>query len=130
MADTSLEVKTVQSLARKLDEFAEVLSPEEHAVLLGLIGTAGATLSAGHAGADTEGVDVKSVLSTPGRLPSLSVGLKDAFKSLPGWTDPAGPVSDSIGVGVACVSWSKDYNKLGPADVRGLSQIPGLRQYR
>ncbi|MEY4413723.1 MAG: hypothetical protein RIQ53_1016 [Pseudomonadota bacterium] len=130
MSDSTLDVRTVQSLGRKLDEFAEVLSPDEHAVLLGLISTAGATLEAGHAEADTEGVTDKAVLTQSTRLPALSVGLKDAFKTLPGISDPAGPVSDSIGVGVACVSWSKDYNKLNPADKVGLSKIPGLKQYR
>ncbi|TMW70856.1 hypothetical protein FG147_10690 [Thauera sp. UPWRP] len=130
MSNSALEVSTIQSLGRKLDEFAEVLTPEEHAVLLGLISTAGATLEAGHAEADTEGVTDKAILTQSTRLPNLSVGLKDAFKNLPGVSDPLGPVADSIGVGVACVSWSKDYNKVSPVDKVGLSKITGLKQYR
>jgi hypothetical protein len=126
----SLEVKTVQSLARKLDEFAEVLTPEEHAVLLGLISTAGATFEAGHSGVETEGVSSKAVITTPSKLPRLSAGLNEAFKGLPGVVDPIGPVSDSIGVGVMCVSWSKDYNKIGGPDIGAISKIPGLKQYR
>lgn len=140
MSNSALDANTVQSLGRKLDEFAEVLTPEEHAVLLGLISTAGATLEAGHAEADTEGVTDKAILTQSTRLPNLSLGLKDAFKGLPGINDPLGPVSDSIGVGVVCVSWSKDYNKINPIDrvgnkinpveKAGLSKIAGLKQYR
>jgi len=30
--------------------------------------------------------------------------------------DPVSPIADSIGVGVTCVSWSKDYNKIAALD--------------
>jgi hypothetical protein len=130
MSNSTLDAKTVQSLALKLDEFSEVLTPEEHAVLLGLISTAGATLEAGHAGTDTEGLPDKAILTAPARLPSLSLGLKDAFKGLPGIRDPISPVADSIGVGVTCVSWSKDYNKIVGTDFGALSKISGLKQFR
>ncbi len=131
MADKTLSSQTVTSLAGKLDEFAEVLTSEEHAVLLGLLGMASATIEQAHSGVDTEDFAAsKSVLTLPSaqRLPSLSTGLKDAFRALPGF-DPIGPVSDSIGVGVACVSWSKDYNK-GIPNLGEQMRIRGLRQTR
>jgi hypothetical protein len=133
MAEKTLSSQTVTSLAGKLDEFAEVLTPEEHGVLLGLLGMASATLEQAHSGVDTEGYTAgKSMIQVPssGKLPSLSLGLKDAFRSVPGMSDPLGPISDSIGVGVACVSWSKDYNKDLPGMGGEAMRIRGLKQTR
>lgn len=138
MSDKSLDASTIQSLSNKLDEFAEVLSPEEHAVLLGLIGMAGATMEHGHASVDTEGAaPPKAVLTqSAGRMPKLSVGIKDAFRAVPGVINPGGEVMDSVGVGVLCVSWSKDYSSMtNPMDKvtqpgANLARIRGLRQYR
>lgn len=134
MSERQLNPSTVQSLSKKLDEFSEVLSPDEHAVLLGLLGLAGSTLEHSHAGMDTENLamDKPSLVYPAGRLPALSVGLKEAFAKMP-IKDPVGPVADSIGVGVVCVSWSKDYNKemndrvINPGVAAG---IPGLRTLR
>lgn len=135
MSERQLSASTVQSLSKKLDEFSEVLTTDEHAVLLGLLGLAGSTLEQSHAGMDTEGLtnDKALVIQPAGRLPALSEGLKGAFGKMP-IGDPAGPVSDSVGVGWLCVSWSKDYKEsiqdkvINPGRVA--ATIPGLRQYR
>lgn len=129
MADKNIDTQTVASLGKKLDEFAEVLSPEEHSVLLGLIGMASATMEQAHASVDTEALAVdRHVVSLPtsGKLPSLSLGVKDAFKAMGQATSPGGAVQDSIGVGVSCVSWSKDYSKSLPGSEA--MRIPGLTQ--
>lgn len=132
MTDKNLSIQTVDSLARKLDEFAEVLTAEEHSVLLGLIGMASATMEQAQSGYDTEAFATeKSVVQVPsaGKPPALSVGIKDAFKAVGGVGDPGGTISDSIGVGVTCVSWSKDY-KEAPRMREDLVRIKGLQQRR
>lgn len=135
MSERQLSGQTVQSLSKKLDEFSEVLTAEEHAVLLGLLGLAGSTLEQSHAGMDTEGLtnDKALVIQPAGRLPALSEGLKGAFAKLP-IVDPVSPVADSVGVGWLCVSWSKDYKESIQDKVvnpgRVTATIPGLRQYR
>lgn len=131
MAEKTLDPQTVASLAGKLDEFAEVLTPEEHGVLLGLLGMASATMEQAHAGVDTEDLNTeRNIVQLPasGKLPALSVGLKDAFKAVPSMFDPAGPISNSIGVSVACVSWSRDYKETLPG--KETMRIPGLKQTR
>jgi hypothetical protein len=118
----SLDRDAVRSLAAKLDSLGEVLTDEERALLLGVFGIAGNALSdvagqaedAGQPVADQIATASSARLDRTGRLPSLSDGFLLAFepRAVGRFTFPggAGPVSDSIGVGVACVSWSKDYN--------------------
>lgn len=137
MTEKTLDRKTIDELAQKLDQFSEVLSPDEHAVLLGLIGTAGSAMEASHAGAETEGVTAdRAILARPEAkpLPKLSGALKDTFKSVPQLGGGgAGPISDSVGVGWLCVSWSKDYNETMPGgDViqPGTLRVPGMKTYR
>jgi len=133
MADNILSPQTVASLAGKLDEFAEVLTPEEHGVLLGLLGMASATMEQAHSGLDAEALaSEKSIVQVPssGKLPSLPTGLKDAFKAVPGLGNPSGPFSDSVSVGATCVTWSKDYNKDFPGGGGAAMRIRGLKQTR
>lgn len=137
MAERSLSVGTVTSLSKKLDEFAEALTPEEHTVLLGLLGAASATFAKGHEEAEAEGVAVERafVAQPKGKLPQLSGALKETFTGIDKIGNPAGPVSDSVGVGWLCVSWSKDIKiatlpgeQVLPA-VENL-RIPGLKTIR
>lgn len=134
MTEKTLSPQIIASLSQKLDEFSEVLSPDEHAVLLGLIGTAGAMMESAHA--QTEGATTdRAIIDRPqtATLPKLSTAIKDTFRTVPGIVDPAGPVSDSIGVGWLCVSWSKDYNKLNPGEIvsqPGAIRLAGMKTYR
>ncbi|MGQ0699906.1 MAG: hypothetical protein ACT4PZ_16890 [Panacagrimonas sp.] len=139
MTEKTLSAQTIAGLSRKLDEFSEVLTADEHAVLLGLISTAGAAMKAGHADAESEGITSdRAVLVRPaaGTLPKLSGAISDTFRAVPGLGgfDPAGPVSDSIGVGVLCVSWSKDYKDMTPGGVvtkpSAAMRLPGMKTYR
>lgn len=136
MADKTLTPETIASLGKKLDELSEVLSADEHAVLLGLIGTASTAMQASHAEAESEGSTAdRAIISRPqsGSLPKLSGAIMDTFRQIPGFTNPGGPVSDSIGVGWLCVSWSKDYNKINPGEIvsqPGLTRLQGMKTYR
>lgn len=138
MTEKSLSAQTIANLAQKLDEFSEVLTPDEHAVLLGLIGTASTAMEAAHSGAESEGVaSDRAILNRPttGTLPKLSAAITDTFKAVPGIKDPASPVMDSVGVGWLCVSWSKDYNKVNPGAIvtqPGIEAIrlQGMKTYR
>lgn len=129
MSSKQLDPTVVASVARKLDEFNEVLTDDERAVLLGVFGIAQSTIDAHHQERQTESgrLEGDSVLIRPdaGRLPKLSSAFAGTFSRL-GTLDPAGPVSDSIGVGVLCVSWSKDYNKM-PDQLGPRTSIPGLK---
>lgn len=136
MPEKALTAQTISNLARKLDEFSEVLTPDEHAVLLGLIGTAEAAMQSSHAEAETEGMTTdRAILNRPTNvvLPKLSDAIGSTFKNVPGLGDGVGPVSDSVGVGWLCVSWSKDYNKLQPDESILQPQamrLPGMKVYR
>lgn len=112
--EKELKAGTIRSLAAKLDDLADDLTADEAAVLTGLLGLASATLEGSHTG--VEGESEERTISRPdGALPRPSDVLADAFRAeqtkRPDIFDPAGPLSDSIGVGWLCVSWSKDYNK-------------------
>lgn len=129
--DKQLKAGTVRSLAAKLDDLADDLTADEVAVLTGLLGLASATLEGSHA--DAEGAPEERLVSRPdGPLPKPSDMLADAFRSepeaRPGIFDPAGPFSDSVGVGWLCVSWSKDYNAemIQPDDLLKPIQGPQL----
>lgn len=117
--DRQLKSGTIRSLAAKLDDLADDLTPDEAAVLTGLLGLASATLEGSHA--DVPGGAEEQAVSRPdGPLPRPSDMLADAFRAQtdrrPAIFDPAGPLSDSVGVGWLCVSWSKDYNKAALED--------------
>lgn len=129
MKEENLTGDTINSLGEKLDKFSEGLSKEEQAVLLGLIGTAGAAFEQGHqeAGAKSRASgDSKVGIPANVELPPLSVALKDTFKGIE-QLDPISPISDSVGVSVVCVSWSKDYDKTIPAEQLEELRIPGMR---
>lgn len=138
MSQKQLTAETITSLAKKLDEFSEVLTAEEQAVLLGLLGTASAAMEAGHA--ETEAGDMttdRATLTLPEnvQLPRLSETIKDTFRGIPGVSQPGGEVMDSVGVGWLCVSWSKDYNKmtqLGEQVINPgvVSRVQGMKTFR
>ena len=126
----TLEQNTVSELGRKLDEFSDVLTPEERAVLLGLLGAAGSSLESAAAQSETEGgVSFRTPpeISVPQRLPRFSDALNTTFNKfdIGGGTDP---LQDSVGVGVFSVSWSKDYNMTAPGMDRTnpINTIPGF----
>ena len=136
MTQKRLTADTVSSLAQKLDEFSEVLTKEEQALLLGLLGTASATIDAGHS--EAEGVTASAdnafvSMPTNVQLPKLSETLKETFRNIPGMGSP-GDVMDSVGVGWLCVSWSKDYSKENIADKVTnpalTTRIQGMKTYR
>lgn len=117
MAPRQLKQSTIRSLAAKLDGLQEDLSPDEAAVLAGLIGLAGATFDRSHAEVEpTAAVRENAAVSRPAdteRLPAFSQLLAEAFRpdtSAGPTVDPSSPLADSIGVGWLCVSWSKDYS--------------------
>lgn len=61
--------------------------------------------------------DLVSISGGAGAELTLAVNPKllqsiETVAGVPGIIDPAGPVSDSVGVSVGCVSWSKDYKQL------------------
>ncbi|WP_114201924.1 hypothetical protein [Janibacter anophelis] len=129
--DKQLKSGTVRSLAAKLDDLADDLTADEAAVLTGLLGLASATLEGSH---DTaKGAPEDRLITRPdGPLPRPSDMLADAFRTSPDARpaifDPAGPVSDSVGVGWLCVSWSKDYNieMVQPDDLVTPVDVPQL----
>lgn len=132
----SLSREEMQALAKKLSRLEGTLSEDERALLLGIFGIAGNALA--DAAAEDERGARRAIegirraesaeLAHEGELPSLAEGFLLAFepRATGTFTFPdAGPVSDSIGVGVACVSWSKDYNQVAelrdvdiPDDIR------------
>jgi hypothetical protein len=138
MAERTLSSNTVTSLSKKLDEFSEALTPDEHAVLLGLLGTASATFAKGHEEAEAEGITAEAAVvsrSAATKLPQLSSALKETFAGMEGIRNPGGQVSDSIGVGWLCVSWSKDIKiatQPGERVLPGVEnlRISGLKTYR
>lgn len=113
--DKQVKKEVLRSLGGRLDELAAELSPDERAVLTGLIGLAGDTLQTAVDDAPADANDTGITANRPNAdLPPLSAVLEDAFRT----ELKARPkiftgeeVQDSIGVGVGCVSWSKDYNK-------------------
>lgn len=138
MSQQQLTAATVTSLAKKLDEFSEVLTTEEQAVLLGLLGAANAAMEAGHSEAEAAGITTdQAILTLPGRaqMPKLSDTINETFKGVPGIARPGGEVMDSIGVGWLCVSWSKDYNKLAQPGEQVMkselvNRVQGMKTYR
>ena len=144
MSTKKLNPDTVATLSKKLDEFSEVLTADEHAVLLGLIGLASSTIEQSHKGIDTEAVGTENaiVIQPSGSLPKLSTGLKEVFAGMPATIKPSKrgeELMDSIGVGWLCVSWSKDYaldplkEKILVANTEeqvSVTTIPGLKQFR
>lgn len=130
MGERSLSAGTVTSLSKKLDEFAEALTTDEHAVLLGLLGAASATFAKGHEEAEAEGGTVeRAFVSQPagGKLPQLSGALRETFTGIEKIRNPAGPLSDSVGVGWLCVSWSKDIKMEMPTGEKVLPGVENLR---
>ncbi len=132
MTQNVLDPATIASLGQKLDEFSEVLTPDEQAVMLGLLGIAEATIAASHEDADTEGAREVPFVSQPGvsKMPKMSATLKDTFRALPGMGlgDPGGPLADSVGVGWLCVSWSKDIDNVARGGA--VMRVKGLRTTR
>jgi hypothetical protein len=124
MAEVTLSKSDIDGLARKLDEFGEVLSADEKAILLAIFGLAATSLSkavseseSGLSAANVAAGLVAPTVDRSALLPRLSDGFRDAFN--PGtagrFTIPGGEVMDSIGVSVGCISWSMDYNMPDPA---------------
>jgi hypothetical protein len=112
MVDKVLTPEFLSGLGAKLDTFAESLTKEEQAVLLGVFGIASSTIVASHSGEEVDGDKPSLVYPVDAKLPPPSVALLEGFKSIGGVPDPDQPeLQDSIGVGAICVSWSKDYNK-------------------
>jgi len=114
--------KQIEEFGRKLDQFGNELSQEERALLLGVFGLASTALDEGAVKAIRAGAALpvtrthltRTKVDTGKELPRLSDGFMRAFLagqagnfSIVG----PGPVEDSIGVSVTCVSWSKDYNQ-------------------
>lgn len=126
MPEINITSKEITSLAGKLDEFGDVLTPEEQSLMLAVFGMASTALGSATEGAQTEsgesvatkiGIDQASVMKLKGasaNLPKLSSGFLDAFR--PGqagrFSVLGGEVQNSVDVSVggACVSvgWSKD----------------------
>jgi hypothetical protein len=136
---SELKAATVTSLGAKLDKLQAELTPEEAAVLAGLLGVAGSTLEKAHVEVPSAGHVDEVITPAAGVVPKMSDLLDITFK--PGGVraeifNPGDEVSDSIGVGVACVSWSKDYNieaieRLDRVRVPDLSlKVPGLKATR
>lgn len=123
--DKPLKSGTIRSLGAKLDDLADELTPDEAAVLTGLLGLASATLESSHD--DADGSETRAVTRPDGPLPKPSDMLADTFRARTGRRprtfDPAGPLSDSIGVGWLCVSWSKDYNKAAVQEELGRPSV-------
>lgn len=132
MADKALRPGTISGLGKKLDEFSEVLTPEERSVLLGLLGAAGSSLEEAAKSSEAEGgnLGIAPNVFVPGNLPKFSTALDATFERLDFGGGGTGPLEDSVGVGVASVSWSKDYNMEAPGSRFGggrLGTIPGMR---
>lgn len=132
MADDNLKLSTIKGLGEKLDEFADVLSNEERAVLLGLLGAAGSSLEGGARESEAEGGNLRMQpsIKVPPQMPKFSDALNATFERFDfTGAGGSGPLQDSVGVGVASVSWSKDYNMADPSSRVGgdrLGSIPGM----
>lgn len=134
MPDRMLDRAMVNGLAAKLDQFGQNLTREEQAVLAGLLGVASATIEESQKAVEAGGgrVGVQPNIDVAGNIPNLSDALKASFTHVPVGGD-GGSVSDSVGVGVGSVSWSKDYNMTAPDIGRVVGpnlrtpNVPGLR---
>lgn len=128
---SELNPKTIASLGSKLDKLQDGLTTEEASVLAGLLGVAGATLTEARTGLP-EGAGIEVDAPTGAVAPKISAILDDTFKTGPSIVMPGQEVMDSVGVSVACVSWTKDYSieDISSTEVvnpqLGL-KVPGLR---
>jgi hypothetical protein len=92
MASVTIKKTDLDGLAKKLDELADVLTPNEHALLLAVFGMASTALANTVGDKQTEsGESAAQHISAPetfsidraGTLPPLSDGFKNAFSPRP-----------------------------------------------
>jgi tetrahydrodipicolinate N-succinyltransferase len=130
---TKLTNEIVSSVAEKLDEFSEVLSEDERAVLLGIFGLAESAITSAHQEVETESgvLTGDSYILKPSlrtKIPRLSDAFAGSFSRIS--EVGGGQVSDSWGVSVLCVSWSKDIDEAitpGELVTNPVNNIPGMK---
>lgn len=133
MGNKTISQTDIDRLATKLDEFSQVLTNDEQALLLGLLGVAESALSQASSQVEAGSISAEAAATTlvaPAKLPRLSEGLKSAFtvgglvRGIGGLG--GGEVQDSIGVGGTCVTWTKDLKVFKtPGDL--VSSLPGMK---
>ena len=116
MAEISISQQDIDSIARKLDDFGDVLSENERGVLLAIFGLAATAIGSASSESEAAGNPIThsiasfsdTRLSFSGRLPRLSDGFQNAFR--PGAAGrfkigSIGTVAD-VAVGGTTVTWS------------------------
>ncbi len=118
MASIQISQTDIDNLAKKLDEFSAVLSPNEQALLHAIFGMAGMSVSGAASESESGGVDLSrgmtgfsdAKISITGNLPKLSSGFLDAFRPVrPGrFTFGQGiGTNAAVGVGGSTVTWTR-----------------------